>query len=119
MHKGRGQCYKNANIPGAAHPERFNPSNQKTLRKIAFKYYDSWIYLKAIAKNKPFHYVYILEYPNGDSTSRKAIRNKITDILPFNLQKRPEIRENLIKRFDVLSIAEWNEQYKEFPITEI
>lgn len=113
--------YKNANIPGAAHPERFIPSDQKMLQKIAYKYYDSWIYLKAISKDKLFRYVYILEYPNGDSTSRKAIRNKIVDLLPFELQKLPEIEKKLIVEFDVLSIAEWNahDKYKAFPITPV
>ncbi|WP_418577257.1 hypothetical protein [Hungatella sp.] len=113
--------YKNASIPGAAHPERFQPSDQRTLQKIAYKYYDAWIYLKAAAKNKPFHYIYILEYPNGDSVSRRAIRNSIVDLLPFELQRLPEIKENMIAGFDVFSIAEWNTHdiYKAFPITPI
>lgn len=113
--------YKNASIPGAAHPELFQPSSQKTLQKIAYKYYDTWIYLKAIKKKKPITYVYVLEHPNGDSSSRKVIRNKIVDILPFKLQQLPEISENMIFRFDVLSISEWNSHkiYKSFPISQI
>ena len=57
--------YKNANIPGAAKPEAFDPMEQGRLKKIAFKYHDSWIYLKAAGKDsKPLTYVYILEYPH-------------------------------------------------------
>lgn len=113
--------YKNANIPGAAHPEAFQPSNQKTLQKIAYKYYDAWIFLKAIKKKKPIIYVYVLEYPDGDIVTRKLIRNKIINILPFKLQQLPEISEKLILHFDVLSIAEWNahNKYKAFPISLI
>ena len=113
--------YKNANIPSAVHPEEFKPSEQKRLNKIAHKYYDSWIYLKALSKNKPIHYVYILEYVNGDSTSRKAIRNKIADLLPFKLQKTLNIPNGMISSFKVLSIEEWNTHdiYKIFPITPV
>lgn len=113
--------YKNASIPGAAHPEQFKPSEQKTLQKIAYKYYDAWIYLRAIGKSKPFHYIYILEYPNGDSVSRKEIRNRITNLLPFELQRLPEIKKSMISSFDVLSIDEWNShgKFKVFPISQV
>lgn len=113
--------YKNANIAGAAKPESFKPSSDKALNKIAYKYYDSWIYLKAIGKKKPIEYVYILEYPNGDSVSRKMIREKIVNLLLFQLQKQPHIVNKLITSFSVLSIDEWNRniKYKDFPISEI
>ena len=113
--------YKNANIGAAENPDAFKPTEQKTQNKIAYKFYDSWIYLKAIAKNKPIRYVFILEYPKGDSATRKAIRNKIIDLLPFELQKLPEIKHEMISKFEVLSIDEWNEheEYRKFPITPI
>ena len=113
--------YKNANIQSVANPDAFKPTDQKTQNKIAFKFYDSWIYLKAIGKSKPIRYVLILEYPNGDSTTRKAVRNKIIDLLPFKLQKLPEIKQKMISQFEVLTIDEWNahEEYKKFPITPI
>ena len=113
--------YKNADILGAAHPEAFRPLDQKRENKIAFKYYDSWIYLSAIGKNKSVKYVYILEYPNSDVVTRKRIRNRIADLLTFKLQKLPEIRIEMIHDFEVLSISEWNahEQYKAFPISPI
>lgn len=113
--------YKNANIPGASHPETFDPSGQKLKNKIAYKYYDSWIYLKAIQKGKPISYVYILEYPRGDVVTRKRIRNEIASLLPFRLQKLKEIQCELINSFEVLSIDEWNrhEEYGVFPISKI
>lgn len=113
--------YKNANVPGADHPEWFDPSQQRLKNKIAYKYYDSWIYLNAIQKNKPISYVYILEYPNGDVVTRKRIRNDISCLLPFRLQKLEEIQCELINNFEVLSIDEWNkhEEYGAFPISKV
>lgn len=113
--------YKNANVPGSAHPEAFNPLDQKRENRIAFKYYDSWIYLAAMQKSKPVKYVHILEYPNDDAVMRKRIRNRIANLLPFKLQKLPEIKMEMIHDFEVLSISEWNAhtQYKTFPITPV
>ena len=113
--------YKNAKVPGAAHPESFNPSDQKRQNKIAFKYYDSWIYLAAMQKRKPVSYVYILECPGDDAVMRKRLRNNIADLLPFQLQELPEIKVEMIHDFEVLSISEWNthKQYKSFPITPV
>ncbi len=113
--------YKNAKISGAARPEAFNPSDQKRENKIAFKYYDSWMYLSAMQKAKPVTYVYILEFPNDDAVMRKRVRNRISDLLPFKLQTRPEIRVEMIRDFEVLSISEWNAhaQFGAFPITPV
>jgi hypothetical protein len=113
--------YKNATITGAVKPEAFRPSDDNKIKKIAWKYYDSWIYLMALKKEKPCTYVYILEYPRADSVTRKAIRNKIMNKLPFDLQKLPQIKRQLIKELQVLSIDEWNnhETYKRFPITPV
>ena len=113
--------YKNANISNASNPGAFRPRDQKLVQKIAFKYYDSWIYLLYLKKVKPFHYIYILEYPDGDAVSRRWIRNMATRMLPFGLQNLPEIQDNIISAFDVLSIQEWNEHdtYKAFPITPV
>ena len=95
--------------------------DQKREHKIARKYYDSWIYLTAMQKSKPVAYIYILEYPNSDAVMRKRIRNHIADLLPFQLQKLPEIQTELIRSFEVLSIAEWNvhSKYRFFPITPV
>jgi len=113
--------YKNANIAGAANPEAFRPTDDKLLNKIAFKYYDTWIYLKALQKKKPIIYVYILEHPNGDSTTRRSVKSRITPRLPFALQNKLDIGKGMISEFLVLSIDEWNqdERFKVFPITKV
>lgn len=113
--------YKNANIAGAVHPEAFNPFDQKRENKIAFKFYDSWIYLSAIQKTKPITFVYLLEYPNDDAVMRKRLRARIADLLPFQLQKSEDIKAKMIERFEVLAISEWNAHasYGAFPITPV
>lgn len=117
--------YKNASILKARQhantTKTFNPMADDKLNNIVKKFYDSWIYIKALDKDKPVKYVYILEFPNGDSVTRGAIRNKIVKQLPFTLQKLPEIKINLIDSFHVLDIKEWNKDsfYGQFPIKEI
>lgn len=113
--------YKNSNIPGAVNPEAFDLQSQKLQNKIAYKFYDSWIYLKARGKEKPMKYVFIVEFPNADLVMRKRLREKISNLLPFKLQSSPEIKCKIIESFDVLSISEWNthDVYKNFPITSI
>lgn len=111
--------YKNANISGAVNPDAFKPSEDKSVNKIAYKFYDSLIYILACGHKKPLKYVYILEYQKGDSTTRKFIRNRISEKLPFRLQKVEGIKKELISSFDVLSIEEWNNSnlYSNFPIS--
>lgn len=111
--------YKNANVPEAAHPERFQPSDDKMLNKIAYKFYDTMIFLNHCGYTMPIKYIYILEYPNGDSVTRKSIRNKIAQRLPFELQKDPMINNLMIESFDVFSIDEWNLHYPQFPLNNI
>ncbi len=111
--------YKNANISGASNPDAFKPSEDKSIDKIAYKFYDSLIFIMACGFNKPYEYVYILEYPKGDATTRRFIRNKIKAKLPFMLQENNMIKNKLISDFKVLSIDEWNndEFYGEFPVS--
>ncbi|MCI8725378.1 MAG: hypothetical protein HFG66_04480 [Hungatella sp.] len=101
--------YKNSAIPGAAHPERFNPSSENKLENVARKFYDSshWLYL--MGKDKPKMLVYILEYPAGNSTSRLLIRNMLQQRLPFALQSKiTGAGRKLIDEVKVLNISEWN-----------
>lgn len=113
--------YKNANIGRAKNPDAFIPSSENRILKIAYKFYDSIIYICACGYKKPYKYVYVLEYPKGDSTTRKLIRNKIAAKLPFELQKDKNIKHQLINGFEVLSIDEWNNNplYSIFPISII
>ena len=113
--------YKNASIPGAANPDAFVPSSEKSILKIAHKFYDSLLYIWACGYTKPYKYVYILEYPRSDSVTRKMIRNKIVSKLPFVLQKDTKIKHQLISSFEVLSIEDWNNNplYSQFPISTV
>ena len=110
--------YKNANVEVAQNPEAFKPKDEKVLNKVTKKFYDSLHYLTLQGKEKPKEYVYILEYPNGDSSSRKMVRNRLKAKLPFELQENIGEGKRLIEKVDVFSIEEWNanEQYGEFPI---
>lgn len=110
--------YKNANVQGALHPERFNPKEDKKLNNVAQKYYDTLHYLYLVGKFKPKKYIYILEYPNGDAVSRKLIRNMLKGRLPFSLQNIPDSKNKLIESIEVLSIEEWNNQYSDFPLNK-
>ena len=77
--------------------------------------------LRLLNKNKPIQYIYILEYPNGDVTTRKRLRNRLKVELPFVLQDSIENGKRLIERLDVLSIDEWNADsvYGNYPMKRI
>lgn len=92
----------------------FNPSGDKKIENVSRKFYDSLHYLNILQKNKPKKCIYILEYPAGDSVSRKMIRNKLKKFLPFEIQKN---RNKLIESVEVLSIEEWNNDlnYRQYP----
>lgn len=112
--------YKNGNNPKAiAHGIYYNPNNSDSIQKIAKKYFDTLHYLHLLGKDKPKHYVWVLEYPNGSSVTRKMLRNKIMKLLPFKLQESLSDKIKLIESFDVLSIAEWNEKYGEYPFSRV
>ena len=101
--------YKNANVPGAAHPEAFEPSKNNKLENVANKFYDSlhWLYL--VGKDKPRKYIYVLEYPLGNSSSRLMVRNKLQERLPFKLQSAcANLGRKLIDEVRVVDIEEWN-----------
>ncbi len=101
--------YKNANVPGAVNPGRFNPTSDNKLDQVAEKYYDSLHWISLTNKKKPIKYVYILEYPAGNSTSRHLVRNELQKRLPFALQKALSVRgQQLISEVKVVDIAEWN-----------
>lgn len=106
--------YKN----GKVYPSKkaFNPHEDKYIDSIARKYYDTMHILTLLGKIKPKKYIYVVEYPKSDPVSRKALRNRIVKKLPFQLQKELSKTVKLIESFDVLSIAEWNDKYPDFPI---
>ena len=101
--------YKNANVPGAAKPDAFRPEKDIILNKVAEKYFDTLHCLYLLGKNKPKKYIYVLEYPNGNSTSRLMIRNLLQKKLPFRLQTQLSAgKVRLIDEVKVVNIEEWN-----------
>lgn len=113
--------YKNALVECCEHPEAFKPREDKKIHSVVKKFYDSLHFLTLMKKDKPKEYIYILEYPNGDSVSRKLIRNRIKKMLPFRLQETFENNVRLIDKVEVLSINEWNEneEYGRYPILPV
>lgn len=117
--------YKNANVPEArAHATKdteYDPFQPVNFNKIVSKYYDSLHYLRLLGKEQPIHYIFVLEYPKGDSASRKALRNRLKKHLPFKLQEMTDTGIKLIEAVDVVNIDEWNDDsvYGQFPIKHL
>ena len=57
--------YKNASIPGAAHPEAFDPMRVRMVNRLVHKFYDSLPYLALLNKTKPRQYIIVIEYPHS------------------------------------------------------
>ena len=117
--------YKNANIKNAVNPNAFvdkiKRDPEKFYKNIAKKYYDSLMMFWATGGNKdefPIIYVLLIEAPIMDAKIRKQLRIKIGKQLPLNLKEDSIVRE-ILSRFDVLSIDDWKEKFKEINIDEI
>lgn len=113
--------YKNSNISDAAKPEAFKPEKGETIKKAAEKYFDTLHCLMLLNKNKSKKYIYVVEYPAGNSTSRLMLRNKLKEYLPFKLQAQlAGGRIKLIDEVRVVDIAEWNADAElgKYPILE-
>ena len=118
--------YKNVNTREALlHVEtekQYNPFEEKKFWTLIRKFYDSipYLYLKGKLL-KPIRYICVLEYPKGDSVSRKMLRNKMKKKLPFSLQDEIGKEISLIYSVDVMNIQEWNEDtyFGQFPIKAI
>ena len=117
--------YKNANIPEArthaAAEKEYNPFQTDKFNKIVSKFYDSLHYLRLAGKEKPVHYIFVLEYPKGDSASRKLLRNRLKKRLPFQLQEKFDTGIRLIDSVSVMNISEWNLDinYGRYPILPV
>lgn len=110
--------YKNANLSDAANPGAFRPTQDKKLNNVAAKYYDSMYFLQAIerGRHKQKVYVYILECQNGDMVLRNQVKTLLAGRLPFLLQKQNILSDNMIDQLEVVSVAEWNKNYKQYPL---
>lgn len=113
--------YKNACLSNVEKPDAFHPMADKKITVIVRKFYDSLHYLRLLDKNKPIQYIYILEYPGGDVTTRKRLRNRLKRELPFALQNNIGNGNKLIDRVSVLSIDEWNSDsnFGNYPIKRV
>ncbi|MBQ7265384.1 MAG: hypothetical protein IJS61_04725 [Firmicutes bacterium] len=103
--------YKNGMISDKS---QFKPNEDKKVKSVARKFYDTLHFLNMSLKNFPVKYIYVLEWKNSDAAMRKALRNKIKKLLPFKMQEN--FQKKLISEFDIISISEWNERYPQFPI---
>lgn len=117
--------YKNANIKNPVNPNAFvdkiKREPEKFYKNIAKKYYDSLMMFWATGGNKdefPIIYVLLIEAPIMDAKIRKQLRIKIGKQLPLNLKENSIVRE-MFSKFQVLSIDEWKEKFKEINIEEI
>lgn len=117
--------YKNANIKNSVNPNAFvdkiKREPEKFYKNIAKKYYDSLMMFWATGGNKdefPIIYVLLIEAPIMDAKIRKQLRIKIGKQLPLNLKENSIVRE-MLSKFEVLSIDEWKEKFKEINIEQI
>ena len=117
--------YKNSNVKTEGESKKFNPIDGEGLRKVARKYYDSLNFIKTTGKGyqKKKIYIYILETKHKERRNnelRKYAYNRLKDRLPFKFKNKSEsqgiiMTETMIDVLKVLSIKEWNEEYKRFP----
>lgn len=117
--------YKNANTRKAVElsykTKPFDPMDDNKVDSVIRKFYDSCHYLHLLGKSKPLQYVYVVEMPNGDSTMRKRLRNRMKKQLPFALQQNVDTGIKLIDKVDVVSIEEWNKDstYGKYPFVKV
>ena len=95
--------------------------DDRIFSSIVRKFYDSYHYLYLLGKNKPVQYIYVVEAPNGDSTMRMRLRDRMKTLLPFALQNNVNTGIKLIDKVDVVSIKEWNENstYGRYPFIRL
>ncbi len=108
--------YKNTDIENVNNPEAFNEKikNGVLYDNLIKKYYGSAFYILSSMKYKPITLVFIIESRYIDSVWRKRACASIMKRLPFELQNYDEIKSELIKSCQVLSIDEWNDVYSVF-----
>jgi len=112
--------YKNPEVENVSNPKAFEEKikNGKLYDNLVRKYYGGMFYLLACDKNKPVHFIAILESKLIEDTFlRRRAEASIIARLPFELQKNLDVVNPLISNFRIWSIAEWNENFPMFPIS--
>ena len=112
--------YKNAKLAfenGFHAAEAFNPASDKKIANIVRKFFDSYFYVASHHVKKPIQYIYVLEWPKGDVMMRKMLREKIAKHLPFTYQQVEKLHPYVIETFQIVSVDEWNQMYKNAPIS--
>jgi len=108
--------YKNASIEGAVNPSAFlcKLETEKFILKAVKKFYSSlflhWA-CKGNQNERPIVYTLLIEHPEIDGKIRKKLREKISKQLPIRLNDEPQIKRNILNRFEVLNIEEWHKAY--------
>ena len=110
---------KNSNFRGVDNPIAFKPLHLDLIRVLAKKFFDSFHYVRGLGKtsSKQKIYICIIETKNSDSVTRKSLRNRLKDRLPFKLQKI--FSENMIDEVRVWSFDEWNAYFPQFPLSRL
>lgn len=116
--------YKNAAIEGVVNPDSFinKVKTQEFYEIIAKKYYNTLFLHWACERNKnemPIEYVLIIEHPAIDGRLRRQLRQKIYNQLPYKLKDKLEIKREVLPKFEVLNLDEWQHNYPIFKTTKI
>ena len=87
--------------------------------KTVKKFYGSAFFLLATKIPKPMCYIVVLASPLKDEFTTKTAVASIKKRLPFEMQKGHEFSHELIRYFNIFSVAEWNNQYPLYPISNL
>ena len=111
---------KNSNRVDVINPN-FNPKSDKKLNDVALKFYDSLLFtiFDNFANHKRKIYCYLVEVAGGDSVLRNETKILLADRLPFALQVQNKLPTKMIDELEVLSFAEWNQKFPQFPLTRL
>ena len=117
--------YKNSNIPNAKNPEamykKIKTDPQKFYESISKKYYDSLFILWSCGcyeNDKSISYIFLVEDKLIDKSMRKRLYKKIVNQLPINLDDI-SIKREIISRFEVYILREWELNYPNIEISPI
>ena len=87
--------------------------------KTIKKFYCSAFFLLATKTPKPICYIVVLASPLKDEFATKTAVASIKKRLPFELQKGQGFSRELVRHFNIFSVAEWNEAYPQYPISRL